>query len=38
MVHQNETSTVGAAPNPFVSFSPVVLSVRGRQVDLAIFF
>ncbi len=34
MVHQNETSTVGAAPNPFVSFSPVVLSVPGRQVDL----
>lgn len=36
MVHQNETSTVGAVSNPVVSFSPVVFSVPGRQVDLQI--
>ena len=36
MVHQNKATSVGAAPYPVVSFSPVVLSVSGRQVDLQI--
>jgi dienelactone hydrolase len=36
MSNQNITSKVGFVPNPVVTFSPVVLSVPGRQVDLQI--
>lgn len=34
MTNQNQTSTVGAAPTPVISFSPVVFPVTGRQVVL----
>lgn len=36
MIHQNEAPSVGVAPYPVVSFSPVVLSVPDRQVELQI--
>lgn len=34
MVPQNQAASVGFVPNPVVSFSPVVLPVPGRQVEL----